>query len=113
MTDDRDFDRIARAWLELGPDEAPDRVVAAVREGDDRRSPPELRQSLAEAEADYLQAIALSPPYHEVYTNLGQCYRRMGRWDDAVARGAPALVTTAMPDSRSRSACRQRPRRRT
>jgi hypothetical protein len=30
MTDERDFDRLARAWLELGPDEAPDRVVAAV-----------------------------------------------------------------------------------
>ena len=30
MTRERDFDRLARAWLELGPDEAPDRVVAAV-----------------------------------------------------------------------------------
>jgi YVTN family beta-propeller protein len=30
MTTDRDFDRLARAWLELGPDEAPDRVIAAV-----------------------------------------------------------------------------------
>lgn len=30
MTHERDFDRLARAWLELGPDEAPDRVVAAV-----------------------------------------------------------------------------------
>jgi len=30
MTDDRDFDRIARAWLELGPNEAPDRAVSAV-----------------------------------------------------------------------------------
>jgi hypothetical protein len=30
MTSDRDFDRLARAWLDLGPDEAPDRVVAAV-----------------------------------------------------------------------------------
>lgn len=30
MTEERDFDRLARAWLELGPDEAPDRVVAAV-----------------------------------------------------------------------------------
>ena len=30
MTTQRDFDRIAKAWLELGPDEAPDRVVAAV-----------------------------------------------------------------------------------
>jgi hypothetical protein len=30
MTTDRDFDRLARAWLDLGPDEAPERVVAAV-----------------------------------------------------------------------------------
>ena len=30
MTDDRNFDRLARAWLELGPDEAPDRAVSAV-----------------------------------------------------------------------------------
>ena len=27
---DRDFDRLARAWLELGPDVAPDRPIAAV-----------------------------------------------------------------------------------
>jgi len=30
MTTDRDFDRIARAWLESSPDEAPDRTIAAV-----------------------------------------------------------------------------------
>ncbi len=30
MTDERDFDRLARAWLELGPDRAPERSVAAV-----------------------------------------------------------------------------------
>ena len=30
MTDDRDFDRLARAWLDLMPDEAPDRTVSAV-----------------------------------------------------------------------------------
>jgi hypothetical protein len=29
MTHERDFDRLARAWLELGPNEAPDRAVAA------------------------------------------------------------------------------------
>ena len=32
MTIERDFDRIARAWLELSPDEAPDNVVAGVLE---------------------------------------------------------------------------------
>ena len=30
MTQERDFDRIARAWLAAGPDEAPDRAVTAV-----------------------------------------------------------------------------------
>jgi hypothetical protein len=30
MTKERDFDRLARAWLEPGPDEAPDRAIAAV-----------------------------------------------------------------------------------
>lgn len=30
MTSERDFDRIARAWLDQGPDEAPDRAIAAV-----------------------------------------------------------------------------------
>jgi hypothetical protein len=30
MTDERDFDRISRAWLDLMPSEAPDRTVAAV-----------------------------------------------------------------------------------
>lgn len=30
MSNERDFDRLARAWLDLGPNEAPDRVVAAV-----------------------------------------------------------------------------------
>jgi hypothetical protein len=30
MTHERDFDRIARTWLEVGPNEAPDRAVAAV-----------------------------------------------------------------------------------
>jgi hypothetical protein len=30
MTDERNFDRLARAWLDLMPDEAPDRTVAAV-----------------------------------------------------------------------------------
>lgn len=30
MTHERDFDRIAQAWLSVGPNEAPDRAVAAV-----------------------------------------------------------------------------------
>jgi len=30
MTTERDFDRIARAWLDTGPNEAPDRAIAAI-----------------------------------------------------------------------------------
>ena len=30
MTHERDFDRLAKAWLALGPDQAPDRAIAAV-----------------------------------------------------------------------------------
>ncbi len=30
MNDERNFDRLARAWLDLMPDEAPDRTIAAV-----------------------------------------------------------------------------------
>jgi hypothetical protein len=44
MTDERDFDRLARAWLELGPDEAPDRVVAAVLQA--AQTTPQVRRPL-------------------------------------------------------------------
>jgi hypothetical protein len=30
MTSERDFDRIARAWLDIGPNEAPDRAIDAI-----------------------------------------------------------------------------------
>ena len=45
MTTDRDFDRLARAWLELGPDEAPDRVIAAVLQAADTM--PQVRRRVA------------------------------------------------------------------
>ena len=44
MTEERDFDRLARAWLELGPDEAPDRVVAAVLQA--AETTPQVRRPL-------------------------------------------------------------------
>ena len=43
MTTERDFDRIARAWLELSPDEAPDNVVAGVLEA--IATTPQVRSS--------------------------------------------------------------------
>ncbi len=45
MTSERDFDRLARAWLELGPDEAPDRVVAAVLQA--AETTPQVRRRIA------------------------------------------------------------------
>ena len=44
MTTERDFDRLARAWLELGPDEAPDRVVAAVLQA--AETTPQVRRPI-------------------------------------------------------------------
>ena len=44
MTTERDFDRLARAWLELGPDEAPDRVIAAVLQA--AETTPQVRRPL-------------------------------------------------------------------
>ena len=45
MTSERDFDRLARAWLELGPDEAPDRVIATVLQAADTM--PQVRRRVA------------------------------------------------------------------
>ena len=44
MTTNRDFDRIARAWLDLMPDEAPDRTVAAVLQA--AEAAPQMRRPL-------------------------------------------------------------------
>jgi hypothetical protein len=44
MTSQRDFDRIAQAWLELGPDEAPDRVIAAVLQA--AETTPQVRRPI-------------------------------------------------------------------
>ena len=44
MTSERDFDRLARAWLELGPDEAPDRAIAAVLQA--AETTPQVRRPL-------------------------------------------------------------------
>jgi hypothetical protein len=44
MTSDRDFDRLARAWLDLGPDEAPDRVIATVLQA--AETTPQVRRPI-------------------------------------------------------------------
>jgi hypothetical protein len=45
MTSERDFDRLARAWLELGPDQAPDPAVAAILRAVD--ATPQVRRPFA------------------------------------------------------------------
>jgi len=45
MISERDFDRLARAWLEQGLDEAPDRVVAAVLQA--AETTPQVRRRVA------------------------------------------------------------------
>jgi hypothetical protein len=45
MTHERDFDRIARAWLDLGPDQAPDRVVTAILRATE--TTPQVRRAFA------------------------------------------------------------------
>ena len=47
MTTNRDFDRIARAWLDLMPDEAPDRVIAAVLKA--AEATPQVRRPIGRA----------------------------------------------------------------
>jgi hypothetical protein len=44
MTSERDFDSLARAWLELGPNEAPDRVVATVLQA--AETTPQVRRPI-------------------------------------------------------------------
>jgi hypothetical protein len=61
MTTDRDFDRIASAWLDLMPDRAPDRVVAEILE--DVALTPQARRPLirlpwASPRTDRLMLIA-------------------------------------------------------
>jgi hypothetical protein len=44
MTSERDFDRLARAWLDLGPNEAPDRVIASVLQA--AETTPQVRRPI-------------------------------------------------------------------
>ncbi len=44
MTNERDFERLARAWLELSPNEAPDRTIEAVLRAIE--TTPQVRRSL-------------------------------------------------------------------
>jgi hypothetical protein len=44
MTNERNFDRLARAWLEVGPAEAPDRLIAAVLQA--AETTPQMRRPI-------------------------------------------------------------------
>jgi hypothetical protein len=69
MSTDRDFDRIARAWLDLMPDEAPDRTIAAV-----------------------LQAVETAPQVRRPWRRLPWRFPNMNRVLMAAAVAAAAIV---------------------
>jgi hypothetical protein len=84
MTDERDFDRISRAWLDLMPSEVPDRAVAAV-----------------------LQAVARTPQVRRPWRRLPWRSTNMNRvlLAGAISAAAIAAVVGGMlltrPDGRS------------
>ena len=69
MSDERDFDRIARAWLELGTNEAPDRAVSAV-----------------------LQAVETTPQLRPLSTRLPWRYEPVNRMPIAAALVAALVI---------------------
>jgi hypothetical protein len=69
MTDERDFDRISRAWLDLMPSEAPDRTVAAV-----------------------LQAVETTPQVRRPWRRLPWRSSPMTRFSLAIGAAAAAIV---------------------
>jgi hypothetical protein len=69
MTDERNFDRITRAWLDLMPDEAPDRTIAAV-----------------------LQAVETAPQVRSPWRWLTRRFPNMNRLSMAAALAAAAVL---------------------
>jgi hypothetical protein len=69
MTDERNFDRITRAWLDLMPDEAPDRTIAAV-----------------------LQAVETTPQVRSPWRWLTRRFPNMNRLSMAAAIAAAAVL---------------------
>jgi hypothetical protein len=69
MTDERNFDRITRAWLDLMPDEAPDRTIAAV-----------------------LQAVETAPQVRRPWRWLTRRFPNMNRLSMAAALAAAAVL---------------------
>jgi hypothetical protein len=69
MTDERNFDRLARAWLDLMPDEAPDRTIAAV-----------------------LQAVETAPQARPPYRWLTRRFPNMNRLSLAAAIAAAVVA---------------------
>jgi hypothetical protein len=78
MTTERDFDRIARAWLDASPDEVPDRVIAAV-----------------------LQAVDATPQVRSPWRWLPWRLAPMNRIPLALGAAAIVAVTGALVLSRS------------
>jgi hypothetical protein len=90
MTDERDFDRISRAWLDLMPDEAPDRMIAAVLQAVETM--PQARQPLR-------SALRRFPPMPRLYLAAAMAAALVivgsvllfGRWGGPSVATSPAI----------------------
>ena len=112
MTTERDFDRLARAWLELGPDEAPDRVVAAVLQA--AETTPQVRRRIGWSlwrsfHMTRLPIVATAVAALVVVIGGGMLLTRGqrpgGRWPD----GRTDAFYLAVDEPRDRIARRSRP----
>ena len=82
MTEERDFDRLARAWLELGPDKAPDRAIAAVLQAVE--TTPQVRSRPWRLPT--LEVSSREPHALRGHRGRGNPHRRRGRVLDQQAK---------------------------
>jgi tetratricopeptide (TPR) repeat protein len=57
-----------------------------------------VSHSFQEAEAEFKKALQISPDYAEAMADLGACYNRQQRWDEAVQQFEAGLRIAALPD---------------
>ena len=100
MSADRNADRIVRAWLDLMPDQAPDRTIAAVLlavEG-----APQVRRPLVRASwrsSPMIRFALIATAAGLVAALLGGALLAGGSRNDTVAPTAPPVVPSATPDA--------------
>jgi hypothetical protein len=95
MTDQRDFERMARAWLDLMPDEAPDRVFTAVLQAVE--SVPQERPPLGLGRRRFLPmqrlSFAAAVGVAGILAVAGLLYVRTAPTDRVAAPSATAVAT--------------------